>query len=330
MKNSLHFSFSLFASSLGFVRVPTTSPARELSEIGTISERKLLGPHYEGRLVPVETENSLASDESLPLILVHGLSGSAENFADLLPSVPKLSQYQLFYFAYDDLHRSFKRSALELAQALRRLRAPRITILAHSLGGLITREALNILAGNFQAEYLPEVHVIAIDCPWYGGSARGCELKNSPLDSFIELFLPAAISDMRACSHFFKGLFVPSLPEKFSITLFFAEDGEHTWNCEESPLKNISQKIVNFIAANKPITGSLAEIHFWNALRTSSQYSYFEVHLHTLQKEGALTANQVRADLQIYFPCLPGNQMTVLSPHPTRKIDLPRYLEQIL
>ena len=114
------------------------------------------------------------------------------------------------------------------------------------------------------------------------------------------------------------------------MTLFFAEEGNQTWDYTETPLKEIPQKIADYISKGKPVTGNLYELYFWDALRTSSQYSYFEVSLHSLQKENPLSADIVLKELQTYFPRLPGNHSDVLAPHPDRKTDLPRYLEQIL
>ncbi|MDG0816885.1 esterase/lipase family protein [Bdellovibrio svalbardensis] len=332
MKNATSFPLTALVSTLGFVLAPPVH-AKNIKEISRSAERRLLGPHYEGRLVPVETDLSQGSKEladAEPLIFVHGMSGSAQNFAQLVPAVSKFSQYQLFYFAYDDLHRSLKRSALELAVSLRQLRAPRITVIAHSMGGLVTREALNLLAQTHPAELLPEIHVIAIDSPWHGGSSKNCDLKGSRIDNFIELFLPAAVADMRTCSDFLKNLYATKLPGKLSTTLFFAEEGDQAWDYSEGPIKGLPQKIADYISTGKAVTGTLAELYFWDALRSSSQYSYFEVSLHTLQKETPLSAALVTKELQTYFPRLPGDHTSVLASHPKRKMDLPKYLEQIL
>ncbi len=328
MKNATSLPLTALVSTLGFVFTPPVQ-AKNITELSRSSERRLLGPRYEGRLVPVETDTPVM-DQAEPLILVHGMSGTARNFAELVPAVSKFSQYQLFYFAYDDLHRSLKRSALDLAIALRRLRAPRITVIAHSMGGLLTREALNLLAQSHEPEFLPEIHVIAVDSPWHGGSTKNCDMKGSRLDNFVELFLPAAVADMRTCSDFLKGLYATELPEKFTTTLFFAEEGDQAWDYSEGPLKSLPQKIADYINKKKPVSGTLTEIYFWDALRSSSQYSYFEVSLHSLQKDAPLSAKIVSKELQTYFPRLPGDHTSVLAAHPKRKMDLPKYLEQIL
>jgi pimeloyl-ACP methyl ester carboxylesterase len=264
-----------------------------------------------------------------PLILIHGRSGSAKDFANLISSAPKLAQYHLFYFAYDDLHRSLKRSAQDLALNLLSLKTPRITLLAHSMGGIIAREALNILSKANLGENLPEIRVIAVDTPWQGGSVRGCSYKETHLDNFVEFFLPAAITDMRSCSDFFKGLYSTNWPKKFSMELYFAERGEQAYDYTEAPLNKLPEKIANLFAKNIPMTGTLFEMHFWNALTTSAQYPYFVEELAELHESSPITASEVESLLEKHFPRFPGDHSSVLGAHPGKK-DLPSYLQQIL
>lgn len=308
------------------------SPAQTQSiyDLSRKEERRLLGPRYEGRLIPMEAMDEVSALREEPLILVHGRSGSAKNFADLLQSAPKLAQYKLFYFAYDDLHRSLKRSALDLAHNLISLRAPRITLLAHSMGGIIVREALNILARFQLPENLPEVRVIAVDTPWQGGSLRQSSYKETHLDNFVEAFLPATTSDMRSCSEFFKNLYATSLPEKFSMELYFAESGEQAYGYSEAPLNKLPQKIADLFTKNIPMTGSLFEMHFWNALTSSAQYPFFVSELAELQENESLTTDDVEELLEKHFPRFPGDHSSVLASHPGPKMDLPSYLQQIL
>ena len=195
---------------------------------------------------------------------------------------------------------------------------------------LVTREALNILSLENRQEFLPEIHVIAVDTPWHGEEADALEAKTKTLDSLVEYFLPAAVADMRSNSEFFQNLYNPRLPENFSITLFFAEQGNQAWDYTEEPLLAIPQKIADYINEGKTVSGNLAELYFWEALKTSSQYSYFEVSLRSFQKVAPVTAAQVLEELRIYFPRLPGDHLTVLAPQSGDKKDLSQYLEEIL
>lgn len=279
----------------------------------------------------MEPMDEISSLREEPLILVHGQSGSAKDFANLLQSAPKLAQYQLFYFAYDGLHRSLKRSALDLAHNIVSLRTPRMTLLAHSMGGIVVREALNILARVQLPENLPEIRVLAIDTPWQGGSTRGSSFKENHLDSFVEVFLPATTSDMRSDSSFFKNLYAVPWPEKFSMELYFAEGGEQAYDYREAPLNKLPLKIADLFTKEIPMTGTLFEMHFWNALTTSAQYPFFVAELAELQEQGSLNAASVEILLEKHFPRFPGDHASVLAAHPNaEKLDLPSYLQQIL
>ncbi|MFM6928280.1 MAG: esterase/lipase family protein [Bdellovibrio sp.] len=329
MKPNLSAPFSALTSTLSFLQ-GSPSQIQSIYDLSRKEERRLLGPRYEGRLIPMEPMDEVSDLREEPLILVHGQTGSAKNFADLLQSAPKLAQYRLFYFAYDDMHRSLKRSALDLAHNLISLRSLRITLLAHSMGGIVVREALNILARFQLPENLPEVRVIAVDTPWQGGAPRRSSYKETHLDTFVEAFLPASISDMRSCSDFFKNLYTTLWPEKFSIELYFAERGEQAYDYSEAPLNKLPQKIADLFTKSIPMTGSLFEMHFWNALTSSSQYPFFVSELAELQEAEALTTEAVEVLLEKHFPRFPGDHSSVLGSHPGAKMDLPSYLQQIL
>ncbi|MGE5084956.1 MAG: esterase/lipase family protein [Bacillota bacterium] len=329
MKTTQSAPFSVITSTLSFLQ-GGSAQTHNIYDLNRKEERRLLGPRYEGRLIPMESIEELSAAREEPLIFVRGQSGSAKRFTELLHSAPKLAQYKLFYFAYDDLHRSLRRSALDLAHNLISLRAPRITLLAHSMGGIIAREALNILARFQLPENVPELRVITIDTPWQGGALRRSSYKETPLDNLVEAFLPATASDMRSCSEFFKNLYATPWPEKFSMELYFAERGEQAYNYSEAPLNKLPQKIADLFSNNIPMTGSLLEMHFWNALTSSAQYPFFVSELAELQERASLKPESVRALLEKHFPRFPGDHSSVLASHPGAKMDLPSYLQQIL
>lgn len=278
--------------------------------------------NYQGRLVSLSEKDHLPDESVVPLIFIHGLSGSAKSFDQIIPLFSHGSRYHLLHFSYDELHRSLKISANELASAIRRLHAQQIKVIAHGAGGLVAREALNVLIRNSKLHALPEIHVIAVDTPWYGWGGHDCTVPLNPKTP--------AVSDMRSCSDFFKRLYVMEWPRKFSMNLIFAENGGLSWDSQANPLKAIPQKIADYISYGKPITGTAEELNFWQALRSSSQYSYLEVDLNSLHTESALSAETVKKSLQTYFPRLPGNHETILVPHPSRDMDIVRYLAKAL
>ncbi|WP_413558647.1 lipase family alpha/beta hydrolase [Bdellovibrio sp. HCB209] len=329
MRTNLSVPLSVLVSTLSLFQ---TSPAQaqEFTTFTPKDERKLLGPRYEGRLVPLAHTAQFADSDGDPLIFIHGRKGSIKNFSQLLANTPKLVDYQMYYFAYDDLHRSLKRSAQDLAKSIMKLDQPRITLIAHSMGGLIAREALNYLAKANLGENLPEIRVISIDSPWQGGTSVGCDRKGTNLDNMVEVFLPAALTDMRSCSDFFQGLFAVSWPQNFKMELYFAQHGTQALDHSEAPLNKLPEKIANLFAKSTPMTGSLYEMNFWNAISTASQYPAFVVELSAIHERSKITARDVKRLLEKYYPRFPGDHASVLSAHPGADRDLPKYLQEIL
>ncbi|WP_413582578.1 lipase family alpha/beta hydrolase [Bdellovibrio sp. HCB288] len=329
MKTSLSVPLSVLVSTLSIFQ-GSPAQAQGIVRYNAKDERKLLGPRYQGRLVPMARLNQLADDNSEPMILIHGRSGSVNNFTQLLSSTPRMTEYRLFYFAYDDLHRSLKRSAQDLALSILKLRTSRVTLLAHSMGGLIAREALNYLAKNGFAENTPSIRVISIDSPWQGGTSAGCTHKGTSVDRMVEYFLPAALTDMRSCSDFFQNLYNVSLPEKFSIELYFAQHGAQALDHTEAPLNRLPAKIANLFTDGTPMTGTLYEMNFWNAMSTSSQYPAFVNELSAIHEHSKIAARDVKSLLEKHFPRFPGDHSSVMMPHPSKDLDLPKYLQSIL
>jgi pimeloyl-ACP methyl ester carboxylesterase len=329
MKTHLSVPLSVLISTLSLFQ-GSPGQAQEITPFTPKDERKLLGPRYEGRLIPLAPMNQVSEAEAEPLIFIHGRSGSIKNFTQLLLNTPKFTDYQLYYFAYDDLHRSLKRSAGDLALNLLKLKASRITIIAHSMGGLIAREALNTLSRAGHKEHLPEIRVISVDSPWQGGSSMNCKHKGANLDQMVEYFMPAALTDMRSCSDFFQQLYKVSWPEQFSMELYFAQQGTQALDHSEAPLNRLPEKIAKLFTDSTPMKGSLYEMNFWNAISTSSQYPAFVNELSALHEHQKITAKDVSRLLEKHYPRFPGDHASVLKVHPQAELDLPKYLQTIL
>jgi pimeloyl-ACP methyl ester carboxylesterase len=86
------------------------------------------------------------SDRKIPVVFVHGIRGSASDFAGVVQALDR-TRYQPWFFHYpsgaalSDLSQSFERLFLS-GQVIRSGPVPMV-IVAHSMGGLIVREALN-------------------------------------------------------------------------------------------------------------------------------------------------------------------------------------------
>lgn len=105
---------------------------------------------------------------ALPLVLVHGMKCSAEVLAPLLDALAERTSRQPYVFIYDDTGRYLDRSGDDLARALDELRRehlvdkrPDLQLIAHSMGGVVARCALDSLA---DPAWFPE---------FYGKTATG-------------------------------------------------------------------------------------------------------------------------------------------------------------
>lgn len=129
------------------------------------------------------------------MILVHGIDGNPAQL-DAIAERLSTAERQVFFFCYDDRMTSPNESGRQLATAMTALRshygpAARLDIVAHSMGGIVARCALNSLAapswrdrpaaGIAPAPALPRagfdnIRLRTVDTPWEGFAADGTRL----------------------------------------------------------------------------------------------------------------------------------------------------------
>jgi len=109
----------------------------------------------------------------IPILFVHGISGTPRNFTKLIESVDT-SRYQVWFLSYPSgLPLSWvARGMFQFMELLhRKLRFRELHIVAHSMGGLVSRGALNLCARGGTCRYLRSYTTIST--PWNGvASAR--------------------------------------------------------------------------------------------------------------------------------------------------------------
>ena len=140
------------------------------------------------------------SPSARPVILVHGIHA---DFGDLQPVIYHYqgkANRQVMVYAYDDKHSAVYDAGLELAVDLMRFRLKyaawaTTNIVAHSMGGLISRWALNELtAGSGGIGTFSRINFLAMDTPWHGFPGPGLPLPGgSPYE------------DLQARSRMFNG-----------------------------------------------------------------------------------------------------------------------------
>src|SRR5439155_4100839 len=106
------------------------------------------------------------------VLLVHGLQGAP---SDLQPVCDRLrgGPFQLHVVAYNSYRERTSINGDELADELATLRpmnGGRLTIVAHSMGGIVARQAVNhLVAGARPAlRWYRRLRLLAIDTPWHG------------------------------------------------------------------------------------------------------------------------------------------------------------------
>lgn len=124
-----------------------------------------------------------------PVVFVHGIGGSPRDFATILKGLDR-SKYQAWFFRYPSGFRLGKASgalASMLDLTMRRTGAEKIDVVAHSMGGLVAREA--ILELSAKRDGAPVGKFISISTPWGGHQAaeKGVRSLRYPVPSWIDL-----------------------------------------------------------------------------------------------------------------------------------------------
>jgi hypothetical protein len=148
------------------------------------------------------------------VLLVHGIDGTPRDFATLIPSLDP-GRYHVWVFYYpsglplDNLGRILARAVAKLAEISPGMR---LAIVAHSMGGLVGRRAVNELCRTGRPPYLRLY--ASIDTPYGGVEAAAGAVKRG-----TEL-VPSWV-DVAAGSPFLTRLHSTPLPEDLPFHLFF-------------------------------------------------------------------------------------------------------------
>ena len=135
-----------------------------------------------------------------PILFVHGISGYPQQFAALIDSIDRTRFQPWFYFYPSGF--SLEGLSSHLSTLLERLKVEHhytsLGVVAHSMGGLVARQALLELAdstGTWQSGLL-----VTIATP-FGGDLNAYRAERAPVE------LPPVFLDMRPSSDFLRNLF---------------------------------------------------------------------------------------------------------------------------
>ena len=268
--------------------------------------------------------------EREPVIFVHGITGQPDHFQPFVDRFWASPRYQLYVLAYNDFNRRTSENGEDLALDLRALamhlgRAAPLSFVAHSMGGIVVRWALDRLSASAAgqgADLFGVVRVFGVDNPWHGydGPADG------PLMDAVRPFMPDGLEDMRALSGIFVGdmmsadpvlrLGLARAPLAPSIHVFpvFAQNGDTVLDYTEGVNAALPERIANAYLNGNALLGEPKQQNFWEALRSSAPFAAFDAELRAWG--GRLNAAHVTDALLRHYPRFPGEHTSVLNEHP--------------
>jgi hypothetical protein len=285
-------------------------------ELDGIDERALLRP---GGLAAVYALDGAGvfHPARAPLVVLHGLDGAPAQLQAVVDRYRGSLRLQPYIVAYADKARRTSLNADDLAAEWRALAArfpaaTALTIIAHSMGGIVARRAVNDLISGGGVERFLHIRVICVDTPWHGYPGP----EDGWLMDAARPFLAAGLQDMRARSPMFETLYATALPESVALTLVFAEQGSDVLDYTEPPLDQLAARLDAHFANDAPVAGEPRLANFWKALLSSDQYDHFADELRDLSDANQLHATEVREALLRHYPRFPGDHVGVLREQP--------------
>lgn len=151
----------------------------------------------------------------IPVVFVHGIEGSARDFASIVARIDR-SRFKPWFFYYpsgtDLAQLGAMLYQLFLSGTTVQLQRMPMVIVAHSMGGLVVREALNRLTGAAGENRVARFVTIASPL---GGHPGARNAKNAPV------VIPSWL-DLNPDSAFIAGLHRKALPASLEYHLLFA------------------------------------------------------------------------------------------------------------
>lgn len=154
----------------------------------------------------------------IPVLFVHGAGGYPQEFRAIIERLDR-KRFQPWVYHYPSGVRMDKASDF-MVKALTELHAKhkyrRLFIVAHSMGGLVSRAAINEIVGQYSNHFIRLF--VSFSTPWDGVGTARMGVDHSPV------VIPAWV-DMVPDSPFLQSLFAKELPPSVPFYLFFGVVG---------------------------------------------------------------------------------------------------------
>lgn len=150
----------------------------------------------------------------IPVLFVYGIDGSPQDWKPMIKSLDR-SRYQPWFFHYPSGLR-LEKSANGLSRAMQVLKArygfPKLYVVAHSMGGLVARGAIEQAAKEADINFIPKF--VSLCTPWGGDAEADGGVKH------LKYPVPAWI-DLQPGSPYLRQIFADRLPEGTRHWLIF-------------------------------------------------------------------------------------------------------------
>ncbi|NLG17029.1 MAG: putative lipase [Fibrobacter sp.] len=151
-----------------------------------------------------------------PVIFVHGFGGTPREFKYMVEKIDR-SRYEPLFFYYPSGERLQMVADIMyeifLSQRVFDMRRRNVIICAHSMGGIVSRAAINRYVMDGKEEFLKAF--ISFATPYGGNESAASGLNQAPL------VIPAW-KDIASGSTFISSLYATRLPQEIPFYLFFA------------------------------------------------------------------------------------------------------------
>ncbi len=152
----------------------------------------------------------------IPVILVYGISGSPQDWSYFIEHFDR-TRYQLWFFHYASGMR-LSRVAGALAAGLDILKErhgfTQCDVVAHSMGGLVSDEAIRLAVADEGVDFIPRF--VTISTPWGGHKAASLGVR------YLKRPVPAWL-DVAPDSDFLKAVYASPLPAQTRFDLIYGE-----------------------------------------------------------------------------------------------------------
>ena len=165
--------------------------------------------------------------ERTPILFVHGILGSPRRFKPLIDSLDR-SKYQVWFFSYPSgLRLSFLAGGLyQFLEMLHRVHDfNELHVVAHSMGGLVSRGSINRCTQNDSCKFLSTYTTIST--PWNGVASAASGVKWAP--TVVPVWL-----DLDPTSEYVTTLFDTLLPDALPHQLLFGFRQDSFFGSESS------------------------------------------------------------------------------------------------